>query len=106
MSPDEAFDRVRRIASKIITTDEKVESVYALRGPRKIIMLRKLVSKEVIYTPYGVEYLKLNKNKLPSYYESFYITDVQRKNEFVSIPYLKGRSEDEINQLINEKLNV
>lgn len=105
MSPDEAFDRVRRLASKFITADERIEAVYSITGPRKILMLRKLISKEVIYTPYGVQYLKLNQNKLPTYYESFYLTDVEHADKFVSIPYQKGRTEEEINCLIKEKLS-
>ena len=61
-------------------------------------MLRKPFTQEVIYTPYGVTYLNLNPNKLPSYYES--IHDTIDNDKFVSIPYIRGRSEEEINDLI------
>jgi hypothetical protein len=106
LSPSKAFDRISRIASKIIDVEEKTEAVYSITGPRKIIMLRKIIDKEVIYTPYGVEYLKLDKNNLPSYHDSLYITDIKNKGKFVSIAYQKGRSEDEINRLIKEKLRL
>jgi len=106
MSPDEAYDRVRRIASIVFEFDEPVDvtyAVYSIKGPRKVIMLRNPVTKEITYTPYGLTYLKLNKNKLPSYVESSYL--VFDKNEFVSIPYIKGRAPEEIERLIEEEIN-
>lgn len=93
----------KEINSPSITGNEKIEAIYSITGPRKILMLRKLINKEAIYTPYGVQYLKLNVNKLPTYYQAVYLTDIQRKEEFVEISYQKGRSE-EINRLIGEKL--
>jgi hypothetical protein len=105
MPSDEAFDRVRRIASIVFEKIDTTYAVYSIIGPRKILMLEKPFTKEIIYTPYGVEYLKLNKNKLPSYYENIYTKEVLFKNKLVSIPYVKGRSPEEIEELINQELN-
>jgi hypothetical protein len=102
MLPNESFDRVRRIASIAFESIDITYSVYSLTGPRKILMLRKPFAHEVTYTPYGVTYLNLDKNKLPSYYESIYITDV--KNKTISIPYIKGRSTEEIEKLIDDEI--
>ena len=106
MSPDEVYDRIRRIASIVFEFDENVDvtyAVYSRKGDRKILMLQTPNKEEVIYTPYGLNYLKLDINKLPTYFMSLYMTI--DKEEFVSIPYVKGRSSEEIERLINEKIN-
>ena len=106
MSPDEAYDRVSRIASIVFEFDEPVDvtyAVYSRKGPRKILMLLNGFRKEITYTPYGLTYLNLDRNKLLSYIESVY--SVFDKEEFVHIPYIKGRSAEEIEKLIDEEIN-
>ena len=106
MSPDEAYDRVSRIASIVFEFDEPIDvthAVYSIKGPRKILMLINGFRKEITYTPYGLTYLNLDRNKLPPYIESAY--SVFDKNDFVWIPYIKGRSPEEIEKLINEEIN-
>ena len=106
MSPDEAYERVTRISSIVFKYDEPVDvtyAVYSINGNRKILMLHNRFKKEIIYTPYGLNYLGLNKNNLPSYIESMY--SIYDKNEFVSIPYIKGRSSEEIEKLIYDEIN-
>lgn len=106
MSPDEAYDRVTRISSIVFEFDEPVDvthAIYSIKGPRKILMLHNRFRKEITYTPYGLNYLNLNKNKLPSYIESSF--SVFDKNEFVSIPYIKGRPVEEIENLIDQEIN-
>lgn len=105
MSPDEAYDRVSRIASIVFEFDEPVDvtyAVYSRKGIRKILMLINGYRKEITYTPYGLTYLNIDRNKLPSYIESAY--SVFDKEEFVQIPYIKGRASEEIEKLIDEEI--
>jgi hypothetical protein len=55
-----------------------------------------------LYTPYGLTYLDLDRNKLPSYFESAF--SVFDKEDFVQIPYIKGRPAEEIEKLIDEEI--
>ena len=105
MSPDEAYDRVSRIASIVFEFDEPVDvtyAVYSRKGIRKILMLINGYRKEITYTPYGLTYLNIDRNKLPSYIESAY--SVFDKEEFVQIPYIKGRASEEIEKLIDDEV--
>ena len=92
---------MRKLKEPIMT--EKLEeiptyAVYPIKGSRKILMLLKPRAREVTYTPWGVQILKLNQNKLLSYQT---ITNIiARSNDLIAIPYIKGRSEYEIEQLI------
>jgi len=104
MSPDDAYDRVSRIASIVFDKIDTTFAVYSIKGPKKILILKKPFTKEIIYTPYGIEYLGLDKNKLSSYYENVYITEVKFKDKLASIPYIKGRSTEEIERLIDEEI--
>ena len=58
--------------------------------------------KQITYTPYGLTYLNIDRNKLPSYIESAY--SVFDKEEFVQIPYIKGRASEEIEKLIDDEV--
>ena len=66
-------------------------------------MLYNPFRKEITYTPYGLTYLNLDRNKLPSYMVSVF--SVFNKEYFISIPYIKGRSSEEIEKLIEEEIN-
>jgi hypothetical protein len=80
-------------------------AIYSIKGPKKILMLLKPRLHEVTYTPLGIEFLKLNRNKLPPYQ---LITNfiAQHNQKFVLLPYIKGRSEQEIERLISEQIIV
>jgi hypothetical protein len=76
-----------------------VYAVYSRTGPRKIFMLLKPRTREVIYTPLGITFLNLNQNKLPSY--ELATNFIARDQQFVLLSYIKGRAEQEIEQLIS-----
>lgn len=84
-----------------VPQESPIFAVYSRTGPRKILMLLKPRANEVTYTPSGIQLLKLDTNKLPPY---ALITNSLARNEqqFVLLPYVKGRSEQEIEQLIAE----
>lgn len=109
MTPEEVYNRISKIAtfaygSSTDPGDYDSSALYALAGPRKIIFLYKNKTGEIVYTPYGVDYLKLNPNKLPTFVEIYPL--ISNFKEYVLIPYTKGRSEQEIEQAIEEKIST
>ena len=108
MTPEQSYNRVSRIAtfaygSSTHSGDYDGAALYSLTKPRKIIFLYKVKTGEIIYTPYGVNYLKLNTNKLPTFVEIYPL--ISNFKEYVLIDYIKGRSEQEIEEAIEEKIN-
>jgi hypothetical protein len=93
---------LKSLIALLTTTQSKeppVHAIYYRDGPHKILMLLKPRSKEVVYTPYGIESLKINPVRLPSYTEATILFH-KYGDDLVSIPYKKGRSSDEISELI------
>jgi hypothetical protein len=86
-----------------IITEIPVYAVYSITGLKKILMLLKPRTREVTYTPYGLQILKLNQFKLPSYQNITYL--LARSEKLISIPYVKGRSEADIERLISDEFN-
>jgi hypothetical protein len=80
-------------------SEQPIHSVYLRDGPRKIIMLLKPRSAEVVYTPFGITELALNRYKLPSYVVATGIVS-RDPGKYILLPYKKGRSESEIEELI------
>jgi hypothetical protein len=79
-----------------------VYAIYPREGPRKILLLLKPNSREVVYTPLGITFLKLDQQRLPSYELAANLV-ARGGSEYVALPYLKGRSETEVEQLISQQ---
>ena len=84
------------------TTQPPVYAIYSRTGPRRILMLLKPRSREVVYTPLGIELLGLNRERLPPYEIATNIV-ARGESQYVALPYLKGRSEAEVEQLISQQ---
>ena len=82
-----------------VTTEPPIHAIYARTGPRKILMLLKPRSREVVYAPYGIDYLRLDRQRLPPYELATNIV-ARGGAQLVSLPYLKGRPEEEIERMI------
>jgi len=72
-----------------------VYAVYSRTGPRKILMLLKPRSKEVTYTPLGVQFLNLNPYNLPPYELTTNFLAIN-DHQFILLPYLKGRTVEQL----------
>jgi len=106
MTPEDAYNRISRIATVAYgsSTDPGVSdsvALYEVKGPRKIIFLYKHSTGEITYTPYGVNHLKLNPQKLPNFVDIY--PKIGNPDEYILIPYIKGRSEQEIEKEIMKK---
>lgn len=105
MTPEEAYDRVTRIAtiafgSVHYQVEPEVFAIYSRTGTKKILALINYKTGEVTYTPFGIEFLKVNITNLPSY---IHLIDITNTDDYVSIPYVKGHSKLELERLIAEK---
>jgi hypothetical protein len=80
----------------------QVFAVYSRTGPRKILMLLEPGSYKLTYTPAGIQFLNLHRDKLPSYELTTNLL-VRQAQDFVLVPYIKGRSEQEIERLMSEQ---
>jgi hypothetical protein len=74
-------------------------AVYPRDNATKPYMLFDPKSRKVTYTPLDVERLQLNLISLPTYFQAIHL--LANNTELVTVPFVKGRSQEDINSLIS-----
>lgn len=76
-------------------------AIYSRTGFKKILFLLKPRSREVVYTPFGLEVLSLQRTSLPPYEMAAHLI-ARYEEKYVILPYHQGRSSSEVEDLITE----